>query len=294
MFNTATANSLINEVVYTIDNLYRRKNVPQQLLNYLYLAVSGILLNYGSNYVDDLYKVLERIDFVYGEYSVYNTFSPEELNRIKEINLFDNFVYTRVNGFNYSANLNINYLFSFMIKSDGDIEKLEFMVKEINNLFLMNCDKSLLASVIKSLQTENAIKSVFEFAHEFEIFNPKFVAAISYFKDFDYNNYVDSDNEQIVNLFRPLYCFSYIRSLFNELVIKGNTNELSKDFDSVLGKNAFNDMKKRITYIDYALHSNMVGSKISHYEIAKSYLNVRNNFIRKYIEIKFNLDHIYV
>jgi hypothetical protein len=294
MLNTATANSLVNEVVYTIDNLYKHKNVPQQLLNYLYLAFTGLLLNYGSKCVDELYKVLERIDFVYGEYSIYNTFSSEELNRIKEINLFDNFVYTRINGFEYSANLNISYMFSFMVKSDGDIEKLEFIVKEINNLFLMNCDKSLLSKVIKTLQTENAIKSVFEFTKDFDIYNPKFVTAISYFKDFDYNNYVDSENEQIVNLYRPLYHFNYIKNLFNELVINGNSSEMSKDFDNILGKNSFTEMQNKITYIDYALHSNAVGSKISHYELAKSYLNIRNNFIRKYIELKFNTDHIYV
>ncbi len=294
MLNTASANSLVNEVVYTIDNLYKRKGVPQQLLNYLYLAMTGLLLNYGSKHIENLFEVLKRIDFVYGEYNIYNTFSSEELNRIKEINLFNNFVYSSVDGFNYQANLNIRYKFCSMIRSDGDIEKLEFIVKEINNLFLMNCDGSLLSAIIKTLQTENAIKCVFEFASDYDIYNPHFITAINYFGKFDYNNYCDSDNEQIVNLFRPLYHFNYIKNLFNDIVVKGNASELSQDFDNVLGQNAFLEMQNKINYIDYALKSNSVGNKISHYSLAKSYLNIRNNFIRRYIELKFNTDHIYV
>lgn len=294
MLNTALANSLINEVVYTVDNLYKRKRVPQQLLNYIYIAVTGLLLNYGSNHVDDLYKVLEKINFIYGEHTIYSKFSLEELNSIKEINLFNNFVYTRVDGFDYTANLKISYDFCSMVKNDGDIEKLEFFVREINNILLLNSDKNILNSVIKVLQTENAIKSVFGFVNDFEIFNPKFVSAINCFSNFDYNSYTCTDNEQIVNLFRPLYHFNYIKDLFNKMIINGDTNDISKDFDSVLGANAFEDLQTKIHYIDYALHSNKVGTKISHYELAKSYLNIRNNFIRKYIELKFNTDHIYV
>ena len=294
MINTASANSLINEVVHTIDNLYKQKNVPQQLLNYLYLAVSGLLLNYGSKHVDKIYRVLERIDFVYGEYNIYNSFSKEELNRIMEINLFNNFVYTSIDGIGFDANLKIRYKFCSMIKSDGDIEKLEFLTKELNNLLLINCDKSLMSSVIKSLQVEHAIKSIFEFANDFELFNPKFVKAINCFSNFDYNNYTPTDNEQIVNLFRPLYHFNYIKEMFNDLVINGDFKEISDDFDKILGSNSFMDMQSKISYIDYALHNNKIGTKISYYDLAKQYLNIRNNFIRKYIERKFNTNHIYV
>jgi len=263
-----TINVILANVVRAIDERYSDENIPQTFLNYLYLSISGLSISLGANYIDDLFNALKSIS--YTNILNYNT---EEECLVQPV---------------FGTDCNLVYQLYIKSLEDGNISTLEFITREIINLLCINGngtneDDRLVSDVLKNLLIEDAISIVMNL-REYNIECTKVKNVLWYFKDFDLDNYSVSGYENIVNLFRPLFKFDSIKDLFIDNLIDGHYYNIYEEFDHLLGKDAFINMINCLK----SINSKLKKKHIPTYEIACSYLNIRNKFIQSYINSKFN------
>ena len=258
MRNSDPINVITDNVVTVIDNKFDDKNVPQNLLNYLYLVTTGLVLCFDKDYVDYIFKKLLRVSFVEDDY-------------------YDLEMYFDTN----SVDINYNILYI-----DEGFNTLEFMVKSMIDIISKSYDldqyDELLSNVIKSLKVEEVIKAIYSLIDKNK--NSKIKEALMIFKDFDINMYHYDGDNAITNLFRPLFKYSFVKNLFDKSLISGDYRETYEEFDDILGENSFADMINEIDDIKKLLNKKQVNT----YNVACAYLNVRNNFVQSYISLKFD------
>lgn len=263
-----TINLILSNVVKAIDERYRDDNIPQTFLNYLYLSVAGLSMSLGEDYIDDLFRVISNVSYT----------------NILNYNTEDEYLVQS----SFGSNCNIVYQFYIRNLEDGNINTLEFITRGIINLLCMNNtiiddDDKLVSDVIKNLLIEDTISIVMNL-REYNIECNRINNVLWYFKDFDLDKYSVEGYENIVNLFRPLFKFSSIRDLFINNLIDGHYYNIYEDFDHLLGENSFKNMIDSLKNIN----SKLKKKHIPTYEVACSYLNIRNKFIQSYINSKFN------
>ena len=267
MVKSDAINVITGNVVKVIDNRFSSENVPQSLLNYLYLTTSGLCISLGLDYVDDIFNVINKISF------------SDSLKFYTEEN------YIVLSRFN--ENLQVTYQFIVKNKEEGNINTLEFITKEFINLL---CSRSntkiedkILSGVLKNLVVEDVINTISSL-NSYEIDSEKFKNALDSFKDFDFEEYSVCEYETIVNLFRPLYKFDSLREFFIKNLFDGDYLSIYEEFDSILGVNSFKKMMDSLK----SINSKLKRKNIPTYDIACSYLNIRNKFVQSYINSKFN------
>ena len=257
MTNSESLKIITDNVIIAIDNLKLSQNYPNSALPYLYLATTGLMINFGSSYVDDVFNNLKRVKFIEDTY-------------------YDLELYFDTN--NIDINFNIVY-------RDEGLHTLEMMIKFLleiqSHSYNLDNSEKIVSEVIKALKTEEIVKTLYSL--KTVSLNYEFTKALMIFNDVDITTYHFDSNNAITNLFRPLFKFNFIKELFNKQLIDGNYGDIYREFDEILGKDAFRSMMNEIDDIKRLLNKKQVNT----YNIACAYLNVRNNFVQSYITKKF-------
>lgn len=294
MNNKSLLNQLVNHVVYTIDNIMEKKNIPQELTNYLYLITAGMILNYKDYPLHSIYNIIQET--TYNINKQYNNnlyyYNPTNHNYLsKTLDLTSSF-----------PTININYEIIFKSIENSPIKTLEYLTYELNYIlhakqrkipiknnlklrfdFLTSHQLSanieqtkIIDKIFYILQTEDIIKKILKLCNS-NITNKKFKNALNNLDKINKTNYKIEGLDILVNLIRPLYNFEDTKKIINSFNNKLIENELEK----VLGNNAYKIICQKLELLNELVsHSN------DYYAISNDYIFIRNNYINKYITFK--------
>ncbi len=303
------SNILINHIILTVDCILKDKNLPQNLLNYLHFVTYGMICKYGGEYIEDIYATLENIEFINDDFSQF-----------KNVNISNNFFYKNPSNNNYLfksvdfgdgfPSLNLKYELLFKDIDNSVIRTLEYLSYQVNYIFLKRKrkislssglkltfdylrnsvtnnevlnDEKVLDKIFNILQTEDIIKHILELRGT-DIKNEFFNETLCKLNDINYDSYKVDGLDALVNLIRPLYKCEDIKKLVN---IYDGADSLEKEFDTILGKNSFKKVTHKIEMLSNMISRCENGISHNYYELSLEYLNLRNNYINKYITKKY-------
>lgn len=318
MFNQNTINPFIDQIVYTIDNMFEKKDIPQEIINYLYLVSAGMILNYGLDYTKYIYKAIGDTKYIYGMEDINNKLSKEEYERLNFDIKQNAYAISKVESCSQDGDitkiLGISYTLLIANTNANKHELLEFIVHELNHilsslnntfiykdndlyfrygLFRTRINNSkdkletgrILNEVINTLQTEDIIKNIIKLK-DFKIFNVKFNRALRVIKDLEVDEYRASGYEPFVNLFRPLYEKDNYRGLINNSTLEGKIDDIQEVIDHKLGMYSFDNMIDNLEslYKSYEFTKSIdLGTA---YETSSQYLDYKNKYIYGLIDYK--------
>ena len=138
--------------------------------------------------------------------------------------------------------------------------------------------------VLNVLQSEDIIKRILELRN-YEIKNVKFRNALSSFENIDSDNYRFEGLDMIVNLFRPLFKFKDTKTFIDKCMFC-DSDLIEVEFDKVLGKNSYKSLCDKLDSLNEMIN-NSGKENNSYYYLSLDYLDIRNNFVKRYIDIKY-------
>ncbi|MGN1371016.1 MAG: hypothetical protein ACI4XM_01865 [Candidatus Coprovivens sp.] len=308
MLESIDFNTLINHIVFTMDSLLVNKDYPPKLRDYLYLIATGMILSYGDEYLEEIYKLLTTIKFT--DEKEIDNYSNNGYKLLSYVNPTNHNYLSKL--FDYSSTfptINYNYVLIFKEINSSKIKTLEYLVHELNYiLFNMNKKYSFMNSikirynylkndldvgddkvntfkrVLNVLQSEDIIKRVLELRN-YEIKNVKFRNALSNFDNIDLDNYRFEGLDMLVNLFRPLYRFKDTKYFIDKSMFC-DSDLIENEFDKVLGKNSYKNLCVKLDFLNDSINNS--GKEMnSYYYLSLDYLDIRNNFVKRYIDIKY-------
>lgn len=297
MINEESLNTLINQVIYSLDHLLKDKHYSQDILDYLYLITTGMIILYGDDLVDDIYDTI--LDTKIIKKPEYMVNSPTTLDYY--INpIYNNYLFKNIKSRNY-----IDYGILFNKIDNSFIKTLEYMTYLFNNLLFHRHDKvsikehlylqferifhgntinmqkkdtlKTLDKVILLLQSEDIIKVLLNL-RTFKIKNKKFRKCLDNLNNINVDLYKIEGLDSLVTLFRPIYNDNKVKELINSY--EGMLN-FEKQYDLILGKNAFYNLVNNVEILDKLINEDNING--NYYKYAEKYLELRNNFINKYI-----------
>lgn len=297
MINEESLNTLINQVIYSLDHLLKDKHYSQDILDYLYLITTGMIILYGDDLVDDIYDTI--LDTKIIKKPEYMVNSPTTLDYY--INpIYNNYLFKNIKSRNY-----IDYGILFNKIDNSFIKTLEYMTYLFNNLLFHRHDKvsikehlylqferifhgntinmqkkdtlKTLDKVILLLQSEDIIKVLLNL-RIFKIKNKKFRKCLDNLNNINVDLYKIEGLDSLVTLFRPIYNDKKVKELINSY--EGMLN-FEKQYDLMLGKNAFYNLVNNVEILDKLINEDNING--NYYKYAEKYLELRNNFINKYI-----------
>lgn len=297
MINEESLNTLINQVIYSLDHLLKDKHYSQDILDYLYLITTGMIILYGDDLVDDIYDTI--LDTKIIKKPEYMVNSPTTLDYY--INpIYNNYLFKNIKNRNY-----IDYGILFNKIDNSFIKTLEYMTYLFNNLLFHRHDKvsikehlylqferifhgntiniqkkdtlKTLDKVILLLQSEDIIKVLLNL-RTFKIKNKKFRKCLDNLNNINVDLYKIEGLDSLVTLFRPIYNDKKVKELINSY--EGMLN-FEKQYDLILGKNAFYNLVNNVEILDKLINEDNING--NYYKYAEKYLELRNNFINKYI-----------
>ena len=301
MIEEVNVNTLTSHVVYTIDLLLKDRHYPKELLNYLYLIATGMIIKYGDCFIDDIYSTIACTKF--------------NINN----NLINEKYYKNPTYHNYTSkwldltydfpHININHEILYKKIDSSFIKTLEYLTHELN-LILFNKNKKYslpnqikirydyyknglitqnknetIDKVFNVLCTEDIIKNILNLQN-YKINNQKFNESLQNINNVDYNTYKVEGLDLLVNLFRPLYKHNNIKILINNNILIDN-NLVEKEFDNVLGKHSYRNICNKLNYLDNKFKECQNGSYSDYYTLSIEYMEIRDNYINKYISYKY-------
>lgn len=297
MINEESLNTLINQVIYSLDHLLKDKHYSQDILDYLYLITTGMIILYGDDLVDDIYDTI--LDTKIIKKPEYMVNSPTTLDYY--INpIYNNYLFKNIKSRNY-----IDYGILFNKIDNSFIKTLEYMTYLFNNLLFHRHDKvsikehlylqferifhgntinmqkkdtlKTLDKVILLLQSEDIIKVLLNL-RIFKIKNKKFRKCLDNLNNINVDLYKIEGLDSLVTLFRPIYNDKKVKELINSY--EGMLS-FEKQYDLILGKNAFYNLVNNVEILDKLINEDNING--NYYKYAEKYLELRNNFINKYI-----------
>ena len=302
MIEKININTLVNHVVFTIDSILDNKDYPQELLDYLYLITIGMILKYGDEFINDIYAVMTCTKFnisstLYNETKYY--INPARNNyRTKWLDLAHDF-----------PTINIKNELLFKKIDNSFVKTLEYLTYELNFiLFNKNKRYSLtdlirirydyyknglvdeksnytIDKVFNLLSVEDIIKNILELRDE-NITNKKIVSCLNKLNNVDLTTYKVEGLDILVNLFRPLYKFDETKKLIKDNILLSN-NIIEKEFDKVLGKNTYKNICKKLNDLEVKFNNSIDNLNTNYYILSIEYIDIKNNFINKYINKKY-------
>ncbi len=302
MIEKININTLVNHVVFTIDSILDNKDYPQELLDYLYLITIGMILKYGDEFINDIYAVMTCTKFnisstLYNETKYY--INPVRNNyRTKWLDLAHDF-----------PTINIKNELLFKKIDNSFVKTLEYLTYELNFiLFNKNKRYSLtdlirirydyyknglvdeksnytIDKVFNLLSVEDIIKNILELRDE-NITNKKIVSCLNKLNNVDLTTYKVEGLDILVNLFRPLYKFDETKKLIKDNILLSN-NIIEKEFDKVLGKNTYKNICKKLNDLEVKFNNSIDNLNTNYYILSIEYIDIKNNFINKYINKKY-------
>lgn len=303
MSKKITINNLINHVTFSIDSITKNKNYPKRLISQLYLIASGMILNYGDDYINDIYDTISKTDFIItnkgnlyniNKYSFYSLERSNYLNKIVEIKDNLGSIDLRYNIYVDIENLapiksleyltyELNYVLfnknnKLSLRENFKV-KLDFLTKKfVTNTLEDNDDINIMDCLYNSLQTEDIIKNILGLRKD-KIKNSEFSKALEIYNKIDEKRYCISGLGILINLVRPVY--KDIKNLVNSFNRK---KDIEREFDKILGKNTYHELCKKIELLSNYLSNSMNNN---YYFLTSEYLTIRNNYINKYLKIKY-------
>lgn len=297
MINEESLNTLINQVIYSLNHLLKDKHYSQDILDYLYLITTGMIILYGDDLVDDIYDTI--LDTKIIKKPEYMVNSPTTLDYY--INpIYNNYLFKNIKNRNY-----IDYGILYNKIDNSFIKTLEYMTYLFNNLLFHRHDKvsikehlylqferifhgntinmqkkdtlKTLDKVILLLQSEDIIKVLLNL-RTFKIKNKKFRKCLDNLNNINVDLYKIEGLDSLVTLFRPIYNDNKVKELINSY--EGMLN-FEKQYDLILGKNAFYNLVNNVEILDKLINEDNING--NYYKYAEKYLELRNNFINKYI-----------
>lgn len=297
MINEESLNTLINQVIYSLNHLLKDKHYSQDILDYLYLITTGMIILYGDDLVDDIYDTI--LDTKIIKKPEYMVNSPTTLDYY--INpIYNNYLFKNIKNRNY-----IDYGILFNKIDNSFIKTLEYMTYLFNNLLFHRHDKvsikehlylqferifhgntinmqkkdtlKTLDKVILLLQSEDIIKVLLNL-RIFKIKNKKFRKCLDNLNNINVDLYKIEGLDSLVTLFRPIYNDKKVKELINSY--EGMLS-FEKQYDLILGKNAFYNLVNNVEILDKLINEDNING--NYYKYAEKYLELRNNFINKYI-----------
>ncbi len=260
-------NTLINHITYTIDTIFQ--NYPQVLHEYLYLITYGMIINYGDDKIEHIYNTLTNTKF-----NLYNS-NSYHLNTI-DIKYSD-----LINNQFPSLEYLVLKLNNLLFISPSDKSHLKNQMNFLSNLlFKKNKSESTINKVYNILQSETIIKNIMAVSKK-HITNHKFNNALKIVNNTDYKNYKLDGLDIIVNLFRPLYKLEETKNIINSTDTK---NSIAQEFDKILGKNSYKKICQKTASLENLINNSNLNN---YYLLSCEYVDLRNNFIKKYIDMKY-------
>jgi len=319
MFNNNTINPFLDQIVFTIDSMCEKKDIPQELVDYLYLVCSGMILYYGLDYTKEIYQSINDTKYIYGLKDLETKLTPAEYNRIKnKINYRENaYAISQVNStyINDKVNkiLNITYTLLIARNTPNKEELLEFITHElnhilssINNTFTYTEDSiyfryglfktkigkdndetgRILNEIINTLQTEDIIKIIIDLK-KYKINNPKFNNALnSIITTLDSKKYVASGYETFVNLYRPLFSNQEFKSTINKCILDGNIEDLEKKINTQLGNHSYTRMNLLLDSLYQSFEDTRNINIHKAYQTSVLYTTLKDKYIYELLGIK--------
>lgn len=301
-------NTLINHITFTIDCICKGKDYPQQLKDYLYVIVYGMITNYGDAYIEDIYDVISETNFVINDFGVKSKF-------ILNDNLFyknctsNNYMFKSIDLSNGFPTINIKYELLFKDIDSSKIKTLEYLTYQLNYILCKKNNKLSLGENIKLrfdyykngavadgltnnemvidkifnlLQTEDIIKRILELK-DTSISNDRFRNAVRSFDDVSYDIYKVEGLDSLVTLVRPLYECDDLKDIINTF----DYSSIEKEFDSILGKNSYRKICNKLEMLNDMIHRCEIGASINYYELSLEYVSIRNDYVNRYITNKY-------
>lgn len=304
MINEDSFNTLINQVVYSLDHLLKNKDYSQEVLNYLYLITTGMILTYGDSFVEEIYD------------TILDTKIIKKPSLVTSLDYYDNPINNNYLYKNVTKKVNTNYLtyeygILFTEIDNSFIKTLEYLVYSYNKLLFHRKDKVSLkdnlliqidkffhngySSLIKKdslkaidkvillLQGEDVIKRILKLK-KVNIKNGKFKKALDSLKKIKESEYTIEGLESLVTLFRPIYNAKGMKEIIN--THKG-VSLLEKEFNRILGRNAYLTLCNSIEFLDKKLSNLENEQDNKYYDFATRYLILRNEFINKFLKLRY-------
>lgn len=297
-------NTLINHVVFTVDFLLKDKDYPKELVSDLYLVTTGMILLYGNEFIEDIYDTISELKFFFKD-------KNKDVITRKSLFTYDNPASHNylVKSYDFTSSfptIKIDYELFYKKIDSSNIRTLEYLVHEINYI-LFNKNKKIKIKdnlklrfnhltnsvidddinkidtfdrIINILQAEEIIKQLLKLK-EYDIKNKKFSSAIRYLKTLNYKMYVFEGLDILTNLFRPLYKYNNVKILINNNMF--DKGILEKEFDKVLGKNSYKNVCEKLDNLNDLISVSNNKNK-SYFELSVEYIDIRNNFVNKYIK----------
>jgi len=121
-------NNLTSHVVFTLDTLFKDKASSPELLDYLYLITTGMIITYGEKYLEDIYNVISNVKYI--------STDSEKKDLLYYQNPTNHNLKKETIDFNNLATINYKYELNFQIIDSSPIKTLEYLTHELNaNLF---------------------------------------------------------------------------------------------------------------------------------------------------------------
>ncbi len=298
MLKNLNINYLINNVIYTINSHYKCAKIPSPLKNYLYLIATGMILNYGENYIEDIYETIFGINFFLPSIT-----SSQTNNLYYETPTNNNYLEKNIVLQKNKRTCNYNLL--FMEIDNSPIKTLEFLTYKINyilfnkhkkislknniklklsalnsHLIIKDNDKdNILSNVFNTIQTNEIIKTILSIAPS-SVTNEHLHHILTNLNNIDLNTYQIEGLDIIANLFIPLYKDSKLKHLIDSY---DNINLIKKELNTVLGYNDYKDTYNQLIHINNLLSNTTTNN---YYELSNYYVNIRNNIINRYLHLK--------
>lgn len=304
MLESINFNTLINHVVFTMNTLLKNKEYNSELLEYLYLITTGMIMTYGDNYIDDIYTTISNVKFSnernvkdYTDNNINYYVNPTKhnyLNRLFNVNCtfptikFDyDLLYEKIDVSNIKTLEFLTHELNFILfnknKKYSLVNSIKYRYDYYMNSLDIDEDNNVINRIFNVLQSEEIIKNILKLK-DINITNKVFKNALDKFTDIDLSTYRFEGEEILTNLFRPLYKYNEFKNIaINSIYLDDDL--LEKEIDSVLGKNTFKKVCKKLENLNNMI---LLNNKFNNsYDLSIEYVSIRNNFINRYISKKY-------
>ena len=304
MLESINFNTLINHVVFTMNTLLKNKEYNSELLEYLYLITTGMIMTYGDNYIDDIYTTISNVKFSnernvkdYTDNNINYYVNPTKhnyLNRLFNVNCtfptikFDyDLLYEKIDVSNIKTLEFLTHELNFILfnknKKYSLVNSIKYRYDYYMNSLDIDEDNNVINRIFNVLQSEEIIKNILKLK-DINITNKVFKNALDKFTDIDLSTYRFEGEEILTNLFRPLYKYNEFKDIaINSIYLDDDL--LEKEIDSDLGKNTFKKVCKKLENLNNMI---LLNNKFNNsYDLSIEYVSIRNNFINRYISKKY-------
>lgn len=304
MLESINFNTLINHVVFTMNTLLKNKEYNSELLEYLYLITTGMIMTYGDNYIDDIYTTISNVKFSnernikdYTDNNINYYVNPTKhnyLNRLFNVNCtfptikFDyDLLYKKIDASNIKTLEFLTHELNFILfnknKKYSLVNSIKYRYDYYMNSLDIDEDNNVINRIFNVLQSEEIIKNILKLK-DINITNKVFKNALDKFTDINLSTYRFEGEEILTNLFRPLYKYNEFKDIaINSIYLDDDL--LEKEIDSVLGKNTFKKVCKKLENLNNMI---LLNNKFNNsYDLSIEYVSIRNNFINRYISKKY-------